>query len=147
MAIAWRTDYALRLMYEIARLGEGGMASVTTLAEQAGVPYDFARQIANRLAHEGLLVSRRGSKGGFALARPADQITCLEIFQAMDEDPSMSLCGQEANLCSRVEVCPMHQAIWLPIDRLIVEHLAGLTLAEAILRGELLENELARSAN
>ena len=147
MAIAWRTDYALRLMYETACLGEGGMASVTKLAERAGVPYDFARQIANRLAHQGLLVSRRGSKGGFALARPAEQITCLEIFQAMDEAPSMSLCSEESNLCARVEVCPMHQAIWLPLDRLIVEHLAGLTLAEAVVRGDALKREVARSAH
>ena len=147
MAIAWRTDYALRLMYETACLGEGGMASVTKLAERAGVPYDFARQIANRLAHEGLLVSRRGSKGGFALARPADEITCLEVFQAMDEAPSMSLCNEEANLCARVDVCPMHHAIWLPLDRVIVEHLAGLSLAEAVLRGKRLERELSRSAH
>lgn len=68
MPIAWRTDYAMRIMYETACLGEGGQANVGQLAERAGVPYDFARQIANKLTHEGLLMSRRGFQRGL-LAR------------------------------------------------------------------------------
>ncbi|HSK48259.1 MAG TPA: Rrf2 family transcriptional regulator [Coriobacteriia bacterium] len=147
MPIAWRTDYAMRIMYETACLGEGGQANVGQLAERAGVPYDFARQIANKLTHEGLLMSRRGSKGGFLLARSAHEITMLDIFLAMGEKPTMSLCTHVDGLCSRSEVCPIHHAVWSPLDDLIERQLASESLADAVARGNRLQVSLARSAN
>jgi Rrf2 family protein len=143
MPIAWRTDYAMRLMYEAARLGPGAQENVGVLAERAGVPYDFARQIANRLAHEGHLVSKRGSKGGFLLARPAEEITLLDVFKAMDELPTMSLCTHEANSCPRAHDCPLHHGVWLPLDEMIEAQLKAMTLAEAVVRGRGLELAVA----
>jgi Rrf2 family protein len=139
MPVAWRTDYAMRIMYETARLGPGRHASISTISESANVPYDFARQIANKLAHEGLLVSRRGSKGGFMLARPAERITLLDVFLAMGEKPTMSLCTHDETVCIRTECCPIHHGIWLPLDELIERQLRGMTLADAVARGAELE--------
>ena len=147
MPVAWRTDYAMRIMYEAARLGSGQQASINVLSERADVPYDFARQIANHLAHEGLLVSRRGSKGGFALARPADKITELEIFVAMGEKPTLSLCSHDETLCSRAGRCPVHHGVWQPIDEMITKHLASMTLAAAVELGLELEEEQASEAS
>lgn len=146
MPVAWRTDYAMRIMYEAARLGAGQQASINVLSERADVPYDFARQIANHLAHEGLLVSRRGSKGGFALARPAEKITELDIFSAMGEKPTLSLCSHDQNLCSRSGNCPVHHGVWQPIDEMIRKHLAAMTLAAAVNLGLELEAEQASEA-
>ncbi|HET6352300.1 MAG TPA: Rrf2 family transcriptional regulator [Coriobacteriia bacterium] len=146
MPVAWRTDYAIRLVYELARLGADVQESIGTVAERAEVPYDFARQIANRLAREGLLVSRRGAKGGFALARPAEQITLLDIFTAMDEKPTLSLCTHVDNACSRSEWCPAHAGVWEPLDVMIADHLRASTIAGAVTRGiELGREDIARS--
>ena len=147
MPIAWRTDYAMRLMYETARLGPGAQENVGVLAERAGVPYDFARQIANRLTHEGLLISKRGSKGGFLLARPAEEITLLDIFGAMGELPTLSLCTHEENSCPRADLCPLHCGIWLPLDAMIEAQLKSLTLAEAVTRGRGLELAIASATH
>lgn len=135
MPIAWRTDYALRLVYELARSGPDAQESIGVVAERADVPYDFARQIANKLAREGLLTSRRGAKGGFTLARPADQIRLMDVFVAMDEKPTMSLCTHVEDSCSRTETCPIHNGVWLPLDDLISEYLSRATIAEAVERG------------
>ena len=140
MPIVWRTDYALRIMYEAACLGEGHHASVHVLAKRADVPYGFARQIANRLNHAGLLKSRRGSRGGFFLARPAAEITILQVFEAMGERLTMALCTQE-NLCSRQELCPVHHDIWLPLDEMIKEHFRTVTLADVIAAGKRIKAE------
>lgn len=136
MPIAWRTDYAMRIMYEAARLGPGGQASINVIAKSAMVPYDFARQIANRLAHEGLLVSTRGARGGFSLARPADRISMLDVFNAMNEKPSLSLCHEQDAVCRRSESCPMHHGLWTPIDNMIERELGAMTLARAIELGD-----------
>lgn len=143
MPIAWRTDYATRIMYETARLGPGAQASIGVICEHADVPYDFARQIANRLAHKGLLTSRRGSKGGFSLARPAEDITMLDVFRAMDELPTMSLCTHDPSVCRRSPNCPTHHGVWGPLDAMIEQQLASLSLARAIQVGD--ELALGRS--
>lgn len=147
MPIAWRTDYAMRIMYETACLGRGGQANIGELAERAGVPYDFARQIANKLTHEGLLISRRGSKGGFLLARPAEEISLLDVFLAMGEKPTMSLCTHEEGICARGPLCPMHQGVWLPLDEMIERQLASQTLAESVRLGNQLHLEIAQSSH
>jgi Rrf2 family protein len=143
MPIAWRTDYAMRIMYETARLGPEGQASINKLAEAASVPYDFARQIANRLAHERLLISRRGSRGGFLLARPADEITMLDIFLAMGEKPTMSLCTHDDGACKRMQSCPIHYGVWGPLDDLIRLQLSSLTLSDAVERGSVMQERAA----
>lgn len=139
MSIAWRTDYAIRIAYELAKLGPGVRASVGAISETAGVPYDFARQIANRLARSGLLVSRRGAQGGFTLARPADEITLLDIFVAMDEKPTMSLCTHDEHVCRRTADCPVHNGVWRPLDQMIHNQLASTTLADTVVLGDRLQ--------
>lgn len=135
LSIAWRTDYAIRLVYELARLGPGARASIGIVAEDAGVPYDFARQIANRLARRGVLSSRRGSHGGFALARSAEELSLLDVFEAMGEKPTMSLCTHDAGACSRTSRCPVHNGVWRPLDDVIRAQLSSMTMADAVAAG------------
>ncbi len=135
MPIQWRTDYAIRLMYESARLGEGSMATVHQLAEAGSVPYDFARQIANELVRGGLMISQRGAHGGVGLARPTDRITLYDIFVTMGERASLSLCSHDPSICARSDDCPIHNTVWRDLDAMILEHLSSITLAVCVERG------------
>ncbi len=131
MAINWRTDYAIRLMVEIARLGSGARDTVKRTAESAGVPYDYARTIARDLAASGLLRSRRGVGGGVELGRAAEEISMLDIFNAMGEPASMSLCTR-GQVCDRTISCSVHAGVWSGLDVAIEEYLARATLAESV---------------
>ncbi|MBU4557424.1 MAG: Rrf2 family transcriptional regulator [Actinobacteria bacterium] len=135
MPVQWRTDYAVRLMYEAARLGADAMATVQHLAEAGSVPYDFARQIANELVRSGLMVSRRGARGGVGLARPAEHITIHDIFIAMGERTSLSLCTSDPSVCARSGDCPMHNGIWRELDEMIEHKLSSVTLAHCVACG------------
>ena len=57
---------------------------VKELAEAAAVPAPFLAQVLKRLAHAGLLRSKRGRKGGFALGRPAAEITVADVVLALE---------------------------------------------------------------
>lgn len=142
MPIQWRTDYAIRLMYEAARLGPGKRGTVQNLAAEASVSYDFARQIANDLVHAGLLVSHRGAGGGMELARPAAEITILDILRALNEPPSLAPCTVDPTVCSRPAICPIHHGVWQPLDDLIEAHLSTVTLEDCVARGESLRTAL-----
>lgn len=134
MAINWRTDYAIRILYELAKQGPGVRDTVRHAAELADVPYDYARTIARDLVAAGLLTSRRGVGGGIELARPAEEISILDIFNAMGEPLSMSLCTQ-GRVCNRSPKCPIHCGVWHRLDDLIAEQLDAVTLAQAVLDG------------
>jgi len=135
MPIQWRTDYAIRLMYEAAQLGDGAMATVQKLSESGSVPYDFARQIANELVRGGLMVSQRGARGGVGLARPAADISLLDIFNVMGERATLSLCTHDPSVCGRSDACPVHNTVWRDLDAMIEQHLASATLADCVERG------------
>jgi len=128
MEITRRTDYAIRILLELARVG-GGPLSVREIAERGEVPYTFARGIQRDLLGAGLVDSRRGAKGGIALARPAADITLLDIVDATQPGgTSCAVCARDPKWCSRMKDCQVHK-VWSDLDALVRDQLRGKTLA------------------
>ena len=57
---------------------------IAQIAERREMPVQFLEQLFSTLRRDGLLISQRGVKGGYRLARPAEEITVLEVVQALD---------------------------------------------------------------
>jgi len=76
-----------------------GEASVRDLAELQGVPGEFLAKLFTKLAKAGLVTATEGSKGGFRLARPADQITVHDVVVAIDGDKSLFNCREIRGRC------------------------------------------------
>jgi len=128
MEITRRTDYAIRILLELARVG-GGPLSVREIAERGEVPYTFARGIQRDLLGAGLVQSRRGAKGGIVLARPAADITLLDIVDATQPGgTSCSLCSRDPKWCSRMKDCQVHK-VWSDVDALVRDQLRSKSLA------------------
>jgi len=64
----------------------GASTSAHTIAGQTGIPLEYLRKILQRLARARLIISERGRRGGFVLARNPDSITMLDVMQAVDGD-------------------------------------------------------------
>ena len=85
MKISVKVDYACRVLAEMARLhGAGTLAQIEQLAAVEAVPPNFLAQILGSLRDGGVVTSKRGIQGGYALARPPEQITLYDIMQAID---------------------------------------------------------------
>jgi len=83
--ISVKVDYACRVLAEMARLhGTGELARIDHLAKIEAVPANFLAQILGELRNGGLIVSRRGIQGGYALARPPEQISLYDIVKIID---------------------------------------------------------------
>ncbi|HTU13773.1 MAG TPA: Rrf2 family transcriptional regulator [Solirubrobacterales bacterium] len=91
ISVTSKSRYAVVAMAELARSGDRPL-SVKELAERRDIPDQFLEQLFSTLRRSGLLTSHRGSKGGYTLSRPADEITVLEVVQALD-----GKVGQEAD--------------------------------------------------
>ena len=128
MEVTRRTDYAIRMLLELARAEDSRPVSVRSLAESQQVPYAFARGIQRDLVASGLVESHRGTSGGITLARKSSEITLLEVVEAMQGPVSCSVCTGDPDWCGRMKECEMHR-VWAGADAVLREYLGGRTLA------------------
>src|ERR1700734_3308745 len=111
MMFSTKAEYGVRVMVELARrAGENvdGAESVVPLAEIAehdGMPLAYLEHLVARLRKAGLIDSRRGSRGGYLLARPAQEITMAEVVEALEGSIAPIECISQASdgrvVCSR----------------------------------------------
>ena len=101
MKVSAQVDYACRVIAELARLhGTGELARIEHLAETEAVPANFLGQILLKLRNHGLIRSRRGSLGGYTLARPPEEISVLDVLIAV-EGHALQFSGNPAGRSGR----------------------------------------------
>jgi Rrf2 family transcriptional regulator, cysteine metabolism repressor len=83
ISVTAKSRYAVVALAELARSG-GRPVPIAAVAERRGMPVQFLEQLFSTLRRAGLLESHRGVKGGYTLGLPADQITVLDVVQALD---------------------------------------------------------------
>ena len=97
MRLTHLADYAVVLMTAAARRPAGDRLSATELATETGVPLPTAQKLMGQLAGAGLLSSVRGAGGGFALARPATEISLADIVEAVEGPIILTMCADGVN--------------------------------------------------
>lgn len=128
MEVKRRTDYAIRMMARMA-LNPGNPMSVSVMSAADDVPYQFARAIQRDLSQAGLIKVIRGARGGAILARPAEEISIYEIFEATQGDVRCSPCTRDNNWCPRAKGCSFHD-MWHELDDMTAKFLSERTLAD-----------------
>ncbi|MEZ6071800.1 MAG: Rrf2 family transcriptional regulator [Pirellulales bacterium] len=91
MKLSRTVGYALQAMVQLAATEDDGPVSCRRLAEAGGMPERFLLQILRSLVTNGLLESTRGVEGGYRLARNAEDISVLDILEAIDGPLSLGL--------------------------------------------------------
>jgi Rrf2 family cysteine metabolism transcriptional repressor len=84
LSITTKSPYALKALTELGRQGGETPVPIGELARQRGIPVQFLEQLFAVLRRAGMLRSQRGVKGGYCFARPAAEITVLEIVELLD---------------------------------------------------------------
>ena len=120
------TDYGIVLLTQMASAPEAGI-SARELAEETRLPLPTVGKLLKILVKEGVLVSHRGTKGGYALSRPSSEITVAEIIRALEGPIAVTECQE--NTCDRESGCPTRNH-WDVVNRTILEALGRLTLLE-----------------
>jgi Rrf2 family transcriptional regulator, cysteine metabolism repressor len=84
ISVTSKSRYAVVALAELARSRDDQPIPIAVIAERRGMPVQFLEQLFSTLRRAGLLESRRGVKGGYRLGRSAEEITVLEVVQALD---------------------------------------------------------------
>lgn len=83
ISVTSKSRYAVVALAELARTGDTPVP-IGQVAERRGMPVQFLEQLFSTLRRAGILTSHRGAKGGYTLARKPEDITVLEVVQALD---------------------------------------------------------------
>ena len=102
-------EYALQAIMFLALKADGERTSIRELTKKVQIPYHFLAKILQDLTHKGLLVSRKGPTGGFALAKSAKEITLFDIVDAIDGSGFMQNCVLGFPECNGTNPCAVHE--------------------------------------
>ena len=140
-----KADYAVRASVELAAVG--GLANAEQIAQAQAIPLNFLENILRDLRRAGIVESRRGQAGGYALARPADEITLADVIRAV-EGPLANVRGQAPEALEYPGAAAKLREVWVALRANVRGVLEGVTLAD-VARGELPPRveELTRDAD
>ena len=140
MMFSTKAEYGVRVMAHLAKSGGDAPISLAAIADAEGLPLAYLEHLAARLRRAGLVESRRGSRGGYSLARDAASITMAEVVRALEGDIAPVECitagADGAPVCSREDEaghdpCPT-KLLWTRVQGSIVRTLTDTTLADLV---------------
>ncbi|KWV32047.1 MULTISPECIES: RrF2 family transcriptional regulator [Micromonospora] len=152
MYISARSDYALRAMLAVAASGgghagpddgtgrpDGGvggdLVKAASLAQAQGIPLSFLQGILLDLRRAGLLLSHRGTEGGYALTRPAAQISVGDVLRAVGGSLT-TVRGLPAEDAGYHGVAAGLRDVWLAVDGAIAVVVDRTTLTDLLVHRE-----------
>lgn len=124
-------DYGIVIVTQLAR-DSGRQQNATEIAFATGIPLPMAGKILKVLTRSGILVSHRGARGGYGLARGAASVTVADVVEALEGPIALTSCleGEAGSGDCGIELgCPT-RANWQRINDAIRIALAGVTLLE-----------------
>jgi Rrf2 family protein len=130
MSLSNTTGHAIRALACLAGC-ENPPANIKDVAECSDVPPAYLAKIVKNLNDAGIVESKRGSKGGIWLARPAKLISLLDISIALEGEDFLGPCLLGSEYCSDGRACPTH-AFWIKNKEVIRRELERTKLSAVL---------------
>lgn len=127
------TDYGLVLMTCMARTHGASLRTARDLSAESKLPLSTVSKLLKGLLQSGLLVSQRGIKGGYVLARDPHEISVLEVIAAVEGPMALTECSTDiSGLCHIETGCPIktnqqiiNQAVRGVLEKVLLSDLAN----------------------
>ena len=119
MELTKRGDYAVRAVLALARAPAGRLLSVRRIAEEMAIPVRFLPQVMSDLVAAGLVQATTGRAGGYSLARPAADVSLLDVVEAVEGDSRRRTCVLRGGPCGLDGYCDVHDAFFAAQDAML----------------------------
>ena len=142
MKISAQEEYGLRCLVQLANLGQGQSLTLPQIASREGISTANAGKLMWLLNKAGFLLSTRGTKGGYLLARPASEIRLSEVIKVLDADIAdkhcesytgvLEICIHKGDCGIRPVIVGLHAIVENALSRITLSQLVGdeLTVGE-----------------
>lgn len=130
LKLSTKSTYGLRACLALCK-AEGKLSS-SEIAEREGIPQRYLEQILSALRQGGLVESTRGAKGGYSLARSAEEITIADLVACLEGELPPILCSmpeQRSETCRSDEGCCASSKLCCQLEASVMGVLAATTLA------------------
>jgi len=129
--LSTRTRYGIRAILELAGNYGKGPLQIKTIAQRQEISGKYLEQLMTILKSAGFVKSIRGSKGGYILAKPPNQIKLNEVFNALEGPVVTVECIENDSYCARVADCVARQ-VWVQVQEAIGAVLQSITLQDLV---------------
>jgi Rrf2 family protein len=129
MKLSTRSRYGVRALVELAIDYEKGPLQIKVIADREKISNKYLEQIVGVLKTAGLVISVRGPKGGYILARPPSEIKLLDVFDLLEGKVTAFDCLVDKSYCTRCGDC-LTKKLWLKMQQAIEGVLTSVTLKE-----------------
>lgn len=122
MQITRQADYAVRAILYLSQLDPDQRAATSKVAEAQHIPPSFLAKIISQLSIAGLLHTSRGARGGVNLARDPEDVSLLEVIEAIDGPILLNECVSESSMCTFDDDCPL-RPVWCEAQEELINRL------------------------
>jgi Rrf2 family protein len=129
MQINRATDYAVRVLVQLAMLPPGSKVQLADLQRSTGVRGSFLSKVLQRLVHAGFVSSHRGNGGGFCLLLDSERTSFLEVIEAMEGPTQLNQCLISGTSCERQSWCGVHP-VWERAQAALRKELDSVSIAQ-----------------
>lgn len=130
MRLTTKGRYAVLAMLDVAQHQAEGPVPLAEVAERQFLSQSYLEQLFAKLRKGGLVLSTRGTNGGYRLAEPVDKISISSIIRVIDETVDATQCGGSEN-CHNGERCSAH-FLWTGLNEVIRDFLSRISLADLL---------------
>lgn len=120
------TDYGFILLAHMATQEQNSLHNAKDLSASINIPLPTVSKVLKILTQGSILKSHQGSKGGYSLARKADQISAAEVIEAIEGPVAITDCSGAEGCDRNCQVSPR----WQQVNNAVIGALQGLTLAD-----------------
>ena len=131
LQITRQTEYAIRGLQELARRNENAPVQLKLIAGSCEVSEAFLAKIFQMLGQAGIVKSHRGVKGGFSLARPAEEISLRDVVEVCEGGIVLNHCLRKVNPCKDAGTCAVAD-VWREAQDALTGALDRTNLADVI---------------
>jgi Rrf2 family transcriptional regulator, cysteine metabolism repressor len=137
VSFSTKGEYGVRLMVQLGRRYGRGPSSLAEIATDEDLPRPYLEQLVMSLRDAGLVISTRGSHGGYELSRPPDEIPMIAVLRVLEGPIAPMICATDESVwahestCDRTARCTVN-FLWIRIRDAISSTLEGMTLADLV---------------
>ncbi len=111
MQITRQSEYAIKILVDLASVPQGEVVHSKAIAERKKIPEKFLQKTIQVLVRAGMVESRRGNLGGVRLAVDPDSLTIADVVAAIEGPVTINLCMDDRFSCENKSVCQLHQIL------------------------------------
>ncbi len=131
MRLSTKGRYGTRLMLDLAIHYDNGLVLLKDIAKRQELSEGYLEHLVPLLKSAGLIISSRGARGGYKLAKTPSEITIKEIVTALEGTLSPSECINTPSICQRADFC-ITRDVWKELEEKILQTLESMTLKDIV---------------